>query len=42
MSGTEGAWDFVSDDAQLLPFLKRIQRPTEASPTSNYCSATRT
>ena len=26
MSGTEGAWDFVSDDAQLLPFLKKIQR----------------
>jgi len=25
MSGTEGAWDFVSDDAQLLPFLKKIQ-----------------
>jgi hypothetical protein len=26
MSGTEGAWDFVSDDALLLPFLKTIQR----------------
>lgn len=26
MSGTEGAWDFVSDDSQLLPFLKRIER----------------
>jgi hypothetical protein len=27
MAGTEAAWDFVSDDAELLPFLKRIQRP---------------
>jgi hypothetical protein len=27
MSGTEGAWDFVSDDSRLLPFLKRIERP---------------
>lgn len=27
MAGTESAWDFVSDDSQLLPFLKRIQRP---------------
>jgi hypothetical protein len=26
MAGTESAWDFVSDDSQLLPFLKRIQR----------------
>ena len=32
MSGTEGAWDFVSDDAQLLPFLKRIQRPDGSIP----------
>lgn len=27
MAGTESAWDFVSDDSELLPFLKRIQRP---------------
>jgi len=27
MAGTEAAWDFVSDDSQLLPFLKRIQGP---------------
>jgi hypothetical protein len=27
MAGTEAAWDFASDDAVLLPFLKRIQRP---------------
>jgi hypothetical protein len=27
MAGTEAAWDFVSDDLELLPFLKRIQRP---------------
>jgi hypothetical protein len=26
MSGTEAAWDFVHDDAQLLPFLNRIRR----------------
>ena len=26
MAGTESAWDFVSDDSQLLPFLKQIQR----------------
>ena len=32
MSGTEGAWDYVSDDAQLLPFLKRIQRPDGSIP----------
>jgi hypothetical protein len=32
MSGTEGAWDFVSDDAELLPFLKRIQRPDGTVP----------
>jgi hypothetical protein len=27
MTGTESAVDFVSDDSQLLPFLKTIQRP---------------
>jgi hypothetical protein len=26
MAGTESAWDFVSDDSQLLPFLHRIRR----------------
>jgi hypothetical protein len=26
MAGTEAAWDFVSDDTELLPFLKKIQR----------------
>ena len=26
MAGTEAAWDFVSDDAELLPFLERIRR----------------
>ena len=25
MAGTEAAWDFVSDDTALLPFLKKIQ-----------------
>ena len=32
MSGTEGAWDFVADDSQLLAFLKRIQRPDGTIP----------
>jgi hypothetical protein len=27
MTGTETALDFISDDSQLLPFLKRIKRP---------------
>jgi hypothetical protein len=27
MAGTEAAWDFVSDDSELLPFLRPIQRP---------------
>jgi hypothetical protein len=27
MTGTETALDFISDDTQLLPFLKSIQRP---------------
>lgn len=26
MAGTECAWDFVSDDSSLLPFLKKIKR----------------
>ena len=26
MAGTESAWDFVSDDSQLLPFLNSIRR----------------
>jgi hypothetical protein len=25
MAGTEAAWDFISDDSELLPFLKKIQ-----------------
>jgi hypothetical protein len=32
MAGTEAAWDFVSDDSELLPFLKRIQRPDGTLP----------
>ena len=32
MSGTEGAWDFVIDDVQLLQFLKRIERPDHTIP----------
>ena len=26
MSGTEAAWDFISDDTQLLPFLEKISK----------------
>ncbi|MGB8031378.1 MAG: hypothetical protein WCF30_17130 [Terracidiphilus sp.] len=32
MAGTECAWDFVSDDSQLLPFLERIRRPNGTIP----------
>ena len=32
MAGTESAWDFVSDDSQLLPFLKHIQRANGTVP----------
>lgn len=32
MAGTEAAWDFVSDDSELLPFLKRIQLPDGETP----------
>jgi len=32
MAGTESALDFVSDDSQLLPFLKRIQRANGTVP----------
>jgi hypothetical protein len=32
MAGTECAWDFVSHDTQLLPFLKRIQRADNSIP----------
>jgi hypothetical protein len=27
MAGTECAWDFVSDDSKLMPFLRKIQLP---------------
>jgi hypothetical protein len=32
MSGTECAWDFLADDAHLLPFLQKIQRPDGSIP----------
>lgn len=32
MAGTEAAWDFVSDDVALLPFLKRIRRSDGSIP----------
>ncbi len=32
MAGTDSAWDFVSDDSQLLPFLKQIQRSDGSLP----------
>jgi len=32
MAGTECAWDFVSDDSRLLPFLRSIRRPDGSLP----------
>lgn len=32
MAGTECAWDFVSDDSQLLPFIERIRRANGTIP----------
>ena len=32
MAGTESAWDFVADDAQLPPFLRQIQSPDGSLP----------
>ncbi|MBB5066033.1 hypothetical protein [Granulicella mallensis] len=32
MAGTESAWDFVTDDFLLLPFLNRIRRPDGSIP----------
>jgi hypothetical protein len=32
MAGTESAWDFVSDDSQLLPFLNQIRRADKTVP----------
>jgi hypothetical protein len=37
MAETEAAWDFISDDSELLPFLKKIQRSVERFPTLNCC-----
>ncbi|MBB6142985.1 hypothetical protein HNQ77_000929 [Silvibacterium bohemicum] len=32
MAGTDSAWDFVSDDSQLLPFLKQIRGSDRSVP----------
>lgn len=32
IAGTESALDFVSDDSQLLPFLKQLRRPDDSLP----------
>ena len=32
MAGTECAWDFVSDDSKLLPFLRSIRKPDGSLP----------
>lgn len=32
MAGTEAAWDFISDDSELMPFLKRIQQSNSRLP----------
>jgi hypothetical protein len=41
MSGTEAARDFVMDDSQLLPFLKRIQRADGTVPHFEILLGTR-
>jgi hypothetical protein len=41
MAGTEAAWDFISDDSELLPFLKKIQRPDGKIPHFELLLATR-
>ncbi len=41
MAGTECAWDFVSDDAQLLPFLKRIRHADGRLPHFEVLLATK-
>ncbi len=33
MAGTEAAWDFVSHDSELLPFLKKVRRPDGTLPS---------
>ncbi len=40
MAGTEAAWDFISDDSELLPFLKKIQRPDGRIPHFELLLAT--
>lgn len=40
MAGTEAAWDFISDDSELLPFLKKIQRPDGKIPHFELLLAT--
>lgn len=40
MAGTEAAWDFISDDSELLPFLKKIQRPDGKIPHFEVLLAT--
>lgn len=32
MAGTEAAWDFISDDAEVLPFLERIRHADGSVP----------
>ncbi len=40
MAGTEAAWDFISDDSELLPFLRKIQRPDGKIPHFELLLAT--
>jgi hypothetical protein len=40
MAGTECAWDFVSDDSQLLPFLRKIRRADGTLPHFEVVLAT--
>ena len=41
MAGTEAAWDFISNDAELLPFLKTIARPDGSIPHFQLLLCTR-
>ncbi len=41
MAGTEAAWDFLSNDGKLLPFLKKIERPDGSIPHFQLVLSTR-
>jgi hypothetical protein len=41
MAGTEAAWDFLSNDGKLLPYLKKIARPDGSIPHFQLLLSTR-